>query len=60
MAELESLGRNSVRLHPDIYMNELLCGMRAINKIMPIILEKLGVSEEISIDSAVFTLERVD
>ncbi|WP_163269345.1 helix-turn-helix domain-containing protein [Chelativorans alearense] len=60
MAELESLGRNSVRLHPDIYMNELLCGMRAIHKIMPIILEKLGVSEEISIDSAVFTVERVD
>lgn len=60
MAEIESFGRNSVRLHPDIYMNELLCGMRAIHKILPVILEKLGISEDFSIDPAVFTVESVD
>lgn len=30
-AEAERFGWNASRLHPDIYMNELLCGMRAIH-----------------------------
>ncbi|MGF6409393.1 helix-turn-helix domain-containing protein [Paraburkholderia sp. MM5482-R1] len=42
-AERESLGINSSRLHPDIYMDELLRGMRVIHQVLPAILEKLGI-----------------
>ncbi|HEU4960416.1 MAG TPA: hypothetical protein VFT56_08415 [Sphingomonas sp.] len=45
-AEAESLGVNSRQLHPDIYMNELLCGMRAIHQILPVIIKKLEITEE--------------
>lgn len=44
-AEAESLGFNSSRLHPDIYMNELLQGMRAIHQVLPAILKKLGIED---------------
>ncbi|MBC8953359.1 XRE family transcriptional regulator [Xenorhabdus sp. PB62.4] len=42
-AEAESLGVNSSRIHPDIYMNELLVGMRVIHQVLPAILEKLDI-----------------
>ncbi|MGP5057706.1 helix-turn-helix domain-containing protein [Psychrobacter celer] len=42
-AERESLGINKGQLHPDIYMNELLVGMRTINLVLPLILEKLDI-----------------
>ncbi len=42
-AEAESFGFNSARLHPDIYMNEILCSLRAIHQVLPAILEKLGI-----------------
>lgn len=45
-AENESLGFNESRLHPDIYMNELLVGMRAIHQVLPAIIAKLGISEQ--------------
>jgi transcriptional regulator with XRE-family HTH domain len=45
-AERESLGFNSSRVHPDIYMNELLCGMRVIHQVLPAIMKKLGIEEE--------------
>ena len=50
MAEAESLGFNKSRAHPDIYMNELLEGMRMIHRIMPAIIKKLGIENEIDWD----------
>ena len=52
--EAESLGFNSSRIHPDIYMNELLCGMRAIHQILPAIMKKLGVYDEFTLDDSQF------
>lgn len=48
-AERESLGFNKDQLHPDIYMNELLVGMRTMHAVLPLILEKLGI-EGIELD----------
>lgn len=45
-AEAESLGFNDNRLHPDVYMNELLVGMRVIHQVLPAILKKLGIDSE--------------
>jgi hypothetical protein len=45
-AEAESLGFNSSRLHPDIYMNELLEGIRVIHQVLPIIMKKIGLHEK--------------
>jgi transcriptional regulator with XRE-family HTH domain len=42
-AEAEALGFNAGRLHPDIYMNELLVGMRVIHQVLPAILKKLEI-----------------
>ncbi|KMW72479.1 hypothetical protein TI10_13535 [Photorhabdus luminescens subsp. luminescens] len=45
-AEKESLGFNSSRIHTDIYMNELLVGMRTIHQVLPAILKKLEIDKE--------------
>tara|TARA_B110000858_G_C17794759_1_gene471803 strand:+ start:247 stop:1182 length:936 start_codon:yes stop_codon:yes gene_type:complete len=42
-AEAYSLGFTKSRVHPDIYMNELLIGMRAIHRVLPKIAEKLKI-----------------
>ncbi|MDF1623435.1 MAG: XRE family transcriptional regulator [Pseudohongiella nitratireducens] len=49
-AEAEWLGFNSTRLHPDIYMNELLVGMRVIHQVLPAILKKLDLEDEFTLD----------
>lgn len=41
--EKEVMGLNIDKVHPDIYMNELLIGMRTANKILPTLLEKLDI-----------------
>lgn len=51
-AEAESLGFNDSRLHPDIYMNELLVGMRMIHQVLPAILKKLAIDKEFELDTS--------
>lgn len=50
LAEREELGFNEDRLHPDIYMNELLTGMRTIQQALPLILKKLDLEDELKLD----------
>ena len=49
-AEAEALGFNKSRLHPDIYMNELLVGMRILHQVLPEIMKKLGVYNDFKLD----------
>ncbi|WP_202115334.1 hypothetical protein [Gilliamella sp. Pas-s25] len=51
-AEKESLGYNSSRLHPDIYMDELLVGMRTINQVLAHIMKKLDIYDEFKLDTS--------
>lgn len=51
-AEAESLGFNANRIHPDIYMNELLVGMRVIHQALPAIMKKLGLEADFKLDKS--------
>jgi transcriptional regulator with XRE-family HTH domain len=55
-AERNSLGLNEGRLHPDVYMNELLVGMQAIHQVLPVIMKKLGIYDGFTIDTAEFNI----
>jgi transcriptional regulator with XRE-family HTH domain len=57
-AEAESLGFNSSRIHPDVYMNELLCGMRVIHQVLPAIMKKLGIDKEFQLDESKLRADR--
>lgn len=57
-AEACSLGLDQSRLHPDIYMNELLTGMRVIHQVLPAILKKLGIEGEFELDTSELKLGR--
>lgn len=56
-AEGESLGLNASRIHPDIYMNELLVGMRVIHQVLPAILKKMGIENEFKLDTSELRLD---
>ncbi|AKH67721.1 hypothetical protein IMCC21906_00026 [Spongiibacter sp. IMCC21906] len=45
-AEFVSLGFDKDQIHPDIYMNEILCTLRTINHVLPAIVKKLNITEE--------------
>ena len=45
-AEREAFGFNKIEIHPDIYMNEIIVGMRRINQLLPEIMEKLDIKFE--------------
>jgi transcriptional regulator with XRE-family HTH domain len=57
-AEAHSFGFDKSRLHPDIYMNELLTGMRVIHQVLPAILKKLGIEDEFELDASELRLGR--
>ncbi|WP_422475325.1 helix-turn-helix domain-containing protein [Endozoicomonas sp. ALB032] len=42
-AEAEAFGFNDDRIHPDVYMNEILTNLRLIHQVLPAICEKLDV-----------------
>ena len=45
-ADKKREGFNDQRLHPDVYMNELLRGMRLMHQVLPAVIKKLGISQD--------------
>jgi len=50
-AEREAFGFNKIQIHPDIYMNEIILGMRKINQVLPQIMEKLDIKFDPNTDN---------
>jgi hypothetical protein len=48
---------SSQRLHPDIYMNELLTGMRILHQVLPAIMKKLDIYNEFELDESELHIE---
>lgn len=57
-AEAHGFGFHQNRLHPDIYINELLTGMRVIHQVLPVIMKKLGIEDEFELDTSELRLGR--
>lgn len=56
-AEAEAFGFNDGRLHPDIYMDEILRSHKLIHQVLPAICKKLGMTaEDLEIDESEFRL----
>jgi hypothetical protein len=51
-AEAKALGFTKSHLHPDIYMNELLVGMRILHQVLPEIMKKLGIYNDFKLDQS--------
>jgi len=57
-ADAHSLGFTRNKIHPDIYLNELLTGMRVIHQVLPVIMKKLDIYEDFKIDTSELSAER--
>ncbi|GHU00363.1 hypothetical protein FACS1894186_0700 [Alphaproteobacteria bacterium] len=56
-AEAESFGLNDTRIHPDIYMDELLTGVRLLHQILPYMMKKMEIYEGFQPDESDLSID---